>query len=508
MLSIPTDQDQPMAAISANQPIPRKEEFPSSYHMKWIVAFLMVYFGLRLLYFAINISPSVPPDEATHFGVSRIFSNALFLPVNSPETYQYGLVTNIPWLYYWIMGKLLGLNFFGITDLLFLRLLNLPFAFGTVIFVWRILRLLTDNRLTQILLVAAMTNTVMFTFLSASVSYDNLTNLLSAMAIYYLLAFFKCRTGNLLAAFVLCQLLGCLSKISFLPLSLVLWILFFVHEIKNIRLLPTALKDYLRFSGKRGIALSLAITICMIFNIQLYGGNYIKYGKLAPEVADVFPIEVAMKNHLAARNMIYTLYKNRQISYAKASEMVSHISHPATRTDTMFLIQDYARRVYYGEKLLSPWEYLVPWGQRILESVFGIMGHRNMTNQGFTLMPFVVLLALTAVSIVIRWRPRDFASLPTYLMIIAGFYAFFLMYFVNYATYKQFESFQLALQGRYIFPVIGPLYVLMSYYLMRLIKGRYAEQAVAVAVTIIFIVSDLPYFLIHATPEWFSITLR
>jgi hypothetical protein len=194
------------------------ETFPSSCHLKWSLIFLLVYFGLRLVFFAVTISPYVPPDENTHFELSRIFSTVFFLPQNSPETYEFGLVTNIPWLYYWIMGRLLALNFFGIPDLLFLRLLNIPFAFATVYFVWRTLRLLTDDRLSQMLLVVAMTNTIMFSFLSAFVSYDNLTNLLAAMAVYYLLAFFKNRSGDMLVISFLCQIAGSLTKVAFLPL--------------------------------------------------------------------------------------------------------------------------------------------------------------------------------------------------------------------------------------------------------------------------------------------------
>lgn len=141
-----------MTALSESEVLNDKE-FPSSRQLKWILAFLCLYFGLRLLFFALFISPYIPPDEVTHLGLAKIFSKVLLLPENSVETYQYGLVTNISWLYYWVMGKLLPLNVFGISDLLFLRLFNVLFAFGTVFFSWRLLRLLTDDRLTQLLLV-------------------------------------------------------------------------------------------------------------------------------------------------------------------------------------------------------------------------------------------------------------------------------------------------------------------------------------------------------------------
>lgn len=263
------------------------ETFPSSQHYKWIVTTLLVYFGLRLLYFAINISPYIPPDEVTHFGVCTIFSKAFLLPDNSPESYQYGLVTNIPWLYFWMMGKLLHFNFFGVSDLVFLRVLNIPIAFATVYYVWRLLRLFTQDRLTEIVVVVAMTNTLMFSFLSASVSYDNLTNLLAAMSTYYLFAFFKERSGNMLAASVIALLAGCLTKITFLPLAVLLGILFVVREIKHISSIPSAVKGYFKTSDRQVIALLVGVLLTLALNIHLYGGNYLKYGVVTPAMETV-----------------------------------------------------------------------------------------------------------------------------------------------------------------------------------------------------------------------------
>lgn len=481
-----------------------EKAYPSSRQLKWSVSLLLVYFGLRLLFFALAISPFVPPDEVTHFGVSRIFSEVFFLPENSPETYQYGLVTNTPYLYYWTMGRLLAVNVFGIPDLLFLRLLNIPFAFATLYFVWRMLRLLTDDRLAQLLLIVAMTNTLMFSFLSAFVTYDNLTNLLAAMAVYYLLAFFRTRSGNLLAFSFLCQLAGSLTKPAFLPLVLVLNILLFIHEFRNLRDLPGALPAYFKGEGWRSLGLFLAILLGLTLNIHLYGGNYLHYGSLAPEMYEVLPPESAMQNRIAARDRIFMLLKGGHVSIDEALAMTSQISHPADRNDTIYLIENYAGRRYSGAQLLGPLEYIAPWGLHMLATIFGILGHRSMLNQGPTILPFIALMVLTVLGILIRWRPREAAWFPAYLAAIACFFGMFLMYAVNYRTYLYYESFILALQGRYIFPVLGPIYVLSSYYLLRLFKGGYARLGISVAASLFFIASDFPYFLLHVTPDWFA----
>lgn len=491
--------------VTENRQHPEKfsaNAFPFGCRLKWLVTVLLVYFGARLLYFAINISPFVPPDEVTHLGLSQIFAKVFLLPDNSPATYEYGLVTNIPWLYYWLMGKLLPLNVFGISDLLFLRLLNIPFAFGTVYYAWRLLRLLTDNPYAQLLLVVAMTNTLMFTFLSASVSYDNLTNLLAAMAIYYLFAFFKDRSGHLLAASLICQLAGCLTKVSFLPLVLVLNLLLLVHAFRNFAELRASLADTFRRPVWRTLPLLLILLLGLALNVQLYGGNYLKYKKLNPEMTQVLPLEIAMQNRLAARGFIYKSFMEGKISYGHAMEMASQINHAGDRRDTMYLINNYARFKQSGAGLMSPLEYVIPWGQRMLASVYGIMGHISMLNTGATIIPVVVLLFSTVLAILIRFWSGDAPRLAVCLATIIGFYALVLLYAINYKTYINYVNFDIALQGRYIFPVIGPIYVISCYYLTGLFRNRFAKLGVLAAAALIFIALDFPYFLARVTPNW------
>ncbi len=485
----------PVRAITGN-------DFPSQRAMKWLLTVLLMYFGARLIFFAVSISPYVPPDEVTHLGLCKIYSEVSFVPENSPATYSYGLVTNIPYLYYWIMGRLLTLNFFGISDLLFVRLLNIPFAFAAVYFVLRMLRLLTDDRLPQMLLIVAMTNTMMFTFLSASVSYDNLTNLLAAMAVYYLLAFFKNRSGDLLAVSFLCQLAGSLTKVTFLPLVLILNILLLIHEVRNLRLLPGFLVDYVRASVGRRSGLALGILLGLALNIHLYGGNYLHYGSPSPTMAEVLSLREAMQNRIEARNSIFDLFKEGKISQNKALALALQISHPGDSADAIGLIMNYAALKNTGSELMGPLAYTSYWARRMLAGIFGIFSHLEMLNTGPTILPFAALIVLVGLSIMIRWRPGDALWLPSCLLLIAAFYALFLIG-VNYTTYLHYGHPELALHGRYIFPVIGPVYVLSGYYLLRLFRQKYARLVLSVMVCITFIGFDFPYFLLRVTRDWF-----
>ena len=94
--------------------------------------------------------------------------------------------------------------------------------------------------------------------------------------------------------------------------------------------------------------------------------------------------------------------------------------------------------------------------------------------------------------------------LPPSLAAIACFYAGFLMYKVNYNAYLYYGTPGITLQGRYLFPVIGPVYVLLCHYLLRLFRAENARLAVALATALLFVAYDFPWFLAHATPEWYA----
>jgi hypothetical protein len=495
---LPQEQNRkPSEASAGAAPDEKSFGIVSDAFLKWATVVLFAYFGLRLLFFATSIASFVPPDEVTHMGVCRIFSKVFLLPENSPNSYEFGLVTTIPWLYYWIMGKLLHLNIFGLPDLVFLRLVNIPLAFGTVWYAIRLLRLLTDDRL-------SMTNTAMFSLLSASVSYDNLTNLLAAMSIFYLFAFFKMRSGNLLAASIVCQLAGSLTKVTILPLILVLNLLLLLHEFRNVRSLPSALKCYFQASGLRNRVLALFILAALGLNLQLYAGNYLSYGTLTPAMSVVLSPEAAMKYRLDERGMIFNRYKEGKISYMDALILTGEIKHPGDKADTFYLLMNYEKMKRNPQLWMSPLAYAKFWYETMLATIFGIKGHLGMFKSPPYMVPVYLVTALAAVGFIVRWRPRESGWLPPSLAAIAAFYAGFLMYEINYDSYLNYGEPSLTVYGRYLFPILVPVYVLLCHYLLQLFRTGYVRSALALATALLFISYDFPWFLMHATPEWYT----
>ena len=487
-----------------NDACAENDAFLSASLLKWATLLLMSYFGVRLVFFAVAISPFVPPDEVTHAGLCHVFSKAALFPDNSPASYEFGLVTNIPWLYYWLMGKLLLLNFFKIPELVFLRLLNIPLAFGTLFFARRTLLLLTRDRLAQLLLLAVITNTAMFSLLSASVSSDNLTNLLAAASIYFLFAFFKERSGDLLAASILCQLAGCLTKITFLPLALALNVLLCAYEFPRVRSLPAGLLGYFRTSTVKRSLLLLTMLLGLGMNLDLHARNYLRFGTLSPSMSDLFPARIATQYRIAARETIFREYSEGRISYMDALVMAGEIAHPGDKADTFYLLMNYENLKRNPQLWLGPLPYAKLWLESMMASVFGIKGHIPMFKDARALLPVGLLLALSLAGFLVRWRPRGSGWLAPCLAALVVFYAGFLFYKINYPSYLNYGAPGITLQGRYLFPVIAPFYALFCHYLLQLFRAQQGRIALALATALLFIAYDFPWFLTHATSEWYS----
>lgn len=503
--NVPTQQTRQLSREATTE-LPNRNECGciSATFQTWATMVLLVYFGARLLFLALNINSFVPPDEVTHAGLSMVFSKSFLFPANSPETWQFGLVTNTSWLYYWIMGKLLHLNFFGLSDLVFLRLLNIPLAFGTVWYVTRLLGLLTDDRLTRLLLIVALTNTAMFSFLSASASYDNLANLLAAMSIYYLFAFFRDRAVGLLVASLLCQMAGCLTKITFLPLVLVLNILLLMYEWRNLITFPAAVKFYFRTSPYRASLAVVVLLVAIGLNLQLYAGNYLHYGTLNPGMAEVLSPGIAMQHRLDARGLIFNQYKEGKLSYMDALILTGEIKHPGDKADTFYLLMNYENLKRNPRLWLSPLQYTKVWFENMLSTIFGIKAHLIMVKGVHYLIPFCVLMSLALFGFIVNWRPRKSGWMPISLATIAICYAGYFFYSVNYEMYRNYGAPGLGLYGRYLFLLIAPVYVLMCHYLLLLFRSNYIRLPLALATAVLFISYDFPWFLMHVTPEWYD----
>jgi hypothetical protein len=204
---------------------------------KWFFAAMVCYFAGKALFFALTIGPDIVPDETTHFGKCLIFAKSLWLPDDSPETYHLGLIGHTANLYYFLMGKLLVVNFTPLSDLLFLRLINVLMGVATVWLAQRWVRLFNLGKLAELLFLIMLTNTLMFTFLTAGVSRDNLVNLLAVATLFSLFSWFNSRELRHLLLFVSWICLGVMTKTTFFPFAAATILVFLVHDRRSLMVL-------------------------------------------------------------------------------------------------------------------------------------------------------------------------------------------------------------------------------------------------------------------------------
>jgi hypothetical protein len=82
------------------------------------------------------------------------------------------------------------------------------------------------------------------------------------------------------------------------------------------------------------------------------------------------------------------------------------------------------------------------------------------------------------------------------------FYTTILMQVVNYGNYRGTGFSGLALTGRYVFPVLVPLYLLTAHALLSKMP-RWWQLTAGLAIAVLFISGEFPWFLRMAGHEWY-----
>ena len=484
---------------------PRAAAFREFVNRRWdlvLSALLLVYFLVRLVFLAIWLDPTVPPDEITHFGRIGVYSKALWLPEDSPETYPFGLISHSPFLYYFLMGKILLFNVFPISDLLFLRLINAMMAVSTTVYSYRWFGLMTGNALARTLFLLVITNTLMFTGIGASVSYDNLTNLFGAMSIYYLFTFFDQRRPSTLVACAACWLAGCLTKVTFLPLALILLAIFSVHERRSLGDLPRRLLADLKLLRIGRVLLYGLTLVLFALTLKLYGGNYLRFGWLTPSSTQVLGVENAMKYRIYARNYVVRQYREGKLTWEEALEMAAKIPQTGNRRRALQLLHVEKHPGLKGT-IWEPHVYLGIWSHITLQRTVGYDGHRVMSKDFRELAPLWGMFLVAFLVFVRKWHPAEAKGYPTYAAVIILFYVSVLMWHINYPRYLTSGVPDLDVRGRYLFPFMAPICGLFVRYLIEYLPRR-SQVLVALAVALYFIYGDFPFFLLHLSPCWFK----
>lgn len=467
------------------------------------VILIVAYFLGRLFYFAFTIEPGLPPDESTHLGLAELYSEAWLLPGDTPRSYPLGLISHTPFAYHLLMGKLLLLNVFGFETHHFLRLMNILLSGLGLGLAYRLSLDLMDDVLARLLFLLMLTNTLMYTFISAAVSYDNLVNPLAVYAILLLLRYFRSEEPVHLLAAAFWVGVGCLTKVTFLPLVPILGLIWIWERRRSLRRDWRAYAASLR-SGLAAPVWTVLVLACMLANLSLYGVNRVRFGRSVPSCTQVLELEQCLENRIFARNWVVGQYKAGQMTLQEAVRETERIKNPGDRAHALRLLEN--ERLYKARapETLNRLDYMfLVWRQALKPTVFGIQAHQSMVRTPNDLVGHQWVL-LAAIAFVVRGiGSRRGDRFWVYLLAVVLFYFLVLVGYVNYGIYKTSHAPLLGVQGRYVFPVLVPAFLLAAEYLLRPLRVRW-KIAVVILVGAIFVWGDFPYFHKHVTDAWFE----
>jgi hypothetical protein len=407
---------------------------------------------LTLIYFIVfgvfMVHTAGQPDQAPHGYYSRRFSETWRIPDDDPNI-RY-IIKDSPYLYYWINGAVYKIyNFLtsgdkSISSTFLWRLTSVLMSTGTVFYLYKLTRKITNNPYAGVLAAFFLSNTLMFVFVSGGISYDNLMNLASMAAIFHLVNIYKGEDfvkNTALMGTWLC--IAALAKEQSLLLAFIIflpWVYYIIRNIKNIDLKFT----------RRNIVPFIIFLIFLALFIELYGVNIIRYGNLTPSCGQIKALK-----YCQGYSYRYDYYTPINVSWLWS-----------VRDETQNFFQ-------YAFSF---------WILNMLRSIWGILSHNTFIPMlSISLHGLLVIWSL--ICIIRLWEKQD--QTATILLFILLSYCTY-VFFWNYQTELEFSFQHYGNTGRYLLPVIGVFMALSAHFFMKIKSIILKRLTISLAVIIYF----------------------
>jgi len=465
---------------------------------------LVVYFAARVVFLSLSLHPFVPPDEVDWFGRATYFASTLGIPEDTRESARFGLIGHEPYLYFWLIGRVLAFTASPEQHLLLARLANLPIALAAVFFVYRLACLLVPDRLSRLAVVALYTNTLQVTHIFATVSYDNLCNALAAAMFYYLVRLLEAFDARRFFAFALCAALACLTKLAMLPLVALAGLSLAVGRRGSWAADLRAVARALRPAAGATFGLCVVALAGWALAAWLYGGNLVGYGKVQVFAQEALPLDWALENRIVRRGWVMEGYRTGELSYEEARREIARIPNRGNQRRARHIVD--ILRAGHGRPpdLVSPGVYAAIWVQIVRDRLYGFHGNGGYVVPPLRLLAWLVLplAALALLVFLFRLRREADARLVGHGLAISVAYLSILIGLVTYPVYRLYGALDLAVNGRYVVPLLPFLYCFGARYLVAPL-GRHAKWLAFTALVALFVWSDVPHLLRHMNACWF-----
>ena len=137
----------------------------------------------------------------------------------------------------------------------------------------------------------------------------------------------------------------------------------------------------------------------------------------------------------------------------------------------------------------------------MIRRTIGIFGDSSFFHSIPLVSTFVVFYLIYFVYGLINLK--RFSLNTKYLFWIFFLYGLILLYVQNYDMYLKRGNPFLALQGRYIFPVIAPIYIFLVLVWERMFKDRFFRYLILFSL-VFFLLLSIPYFVLNVESWWFN----
>ncbi len=410
----------------------------------------------------------VPPDEAAHVAQIELYAHGGWDPFidQPPVTYYLGAIERSPnYLYHYIMSfpyRALPNSWSPDTQVVALRLVNIVFTVGGLIVFLKTLGLLTKRGIVQNMTLFMLSNTLMFVFLSGSLNYDNLLFLATSIAFYYLI--------KLLQKFSVLDVLklgtavafALLVKFTFVPLAVMFAGVLIFRYARKLPEVWVLSKKEIKKQRKPLIIMSVVFLVFFGFFLERYGMNFVRYGSYRPKCEKVLTFDQCMESALYRRNNTFRSNKVQNI--------------------------------------IPELDFVSQWSSRTYKTVFGIMGHKMLDESPIIRYGGIIIFGWMLIAL-IRFVSRKDVLIFYLLAIILVYIATLIIH--NHALYERSGMFGLALQGRYVFPVLGFIFFIGNYYVDRMLNKRNLAYGMYAAIVLfVFFFSALPTFVYGPDPSW------
>ncbi|HSX44679.1 MAG TPA: hypothetical protein VLF39_01005 [Candidatus Saccharimonadales bacterium] len=446
---------------------------------------ILLIFGFSAGWLAVSSRYPMAFDEDYHLGLIQLHAqqNSPIFTHQPTGVARYGALTRDPsylyhylmsWPYRWLNHTNISVSHLIVT----LRFINIGLFMASLVVFRKLFSSLRASP--QIINISFLffVLTPVVPLLAAHINYDNLQILLLAIVLLLMIKFklslAKKPDGSSLINALTISLLGCLVKFTFLPFLTAIVIYMVIELVSHQRrnLLAKFKTDFKAKPVHRQIVLMSGLVLATALFINTYGVNLIKYHNPVPQCGQVLGVERCAayppwnRNHLAALTN--------------------------TGVDP------------------SPLRFSVGWIWGMFDRLFfTINGHGQTADNTNYLAPIMagmaILIIVFGVYLLIKHGREILAKDPILNLILFVSIVYIMsLWGRNYHDYLNLGR-MVAINGRYLVPVILPFYILLAQAYQRHLAGQVKAKAILLLAACLAFSQGggVISFMYYSNPDWY-----